>query len=145
MPVPWSQFVAEQPAFAAKVRARFEAHRHHILGTIRTDGAPRLSGTEVQFVDDRLTLGMMPDSLKLADVHRDPRVEIHSAPLEVEALTEGDARVSGVLVDTEPTGEVEGAYFALLLDRATLIQVDGDELQVTTWRPGTPLVVTRRK
>ena len=43
--VPWSRFEAEAPELAAAVQARFAAHIHHIIGTLRPDGSPRLSGT----------------------------------------------------------------------------------------------------
>ena len=67
-----------------------------IIGTIRADGAPRLSGTEVHVEDGQLRIGMMSDAHKLADVLRDPRVEVHSAPIELD-LANGDAKVAGRL------------------------------------------------
>ena len=68
----WGELEREAPAFATEVRSRFEVNVHHILRTIRPDGSPRLSGTEVRIADGEVTLGMMPRSRKLADVRRDP-------------------------------------------------------------------------
>lgn len=143
---PWSSFLADAPALAAAVRARFEANLHHVLGTLRPDGSPRLSGTEVQFEDGHVTLGMMPGSRKLSDVRTDPRVELHSAPLE-EGLAEGDAKLSGHLVEiaqSEPGHEGAG-FFRVELALVSLVQVADDELVLQTWRPARGVSETRRR
>ncbi len=131
MGVSWSEFEADAPELAHAVKARFQSHAHHIVGTLRESGGPRLSGTEV-YIGDELRVGVMSDSRKLADLLRDGRAEIHSAPLE-EDLAGGDARVSGRLVEDGPVADLDGTYFRMELDRVTLIQVDDDELVVTTW------------
>ena len=41
---------SEEPEFAARVRAAFDAHAHKFLATLRADGSPRISGIEMQFV-----------------------------------------------------------------------------------------------
>lgn len=144
-PATWATFAADAPDLAERVRGRFAAHRHHILGTVRPDGSPRLSGTEVAFDDDELTVGMMPESRKLADVRRDARVELHSAPLE-EDLAEGDAKVAGTLIaNAAPDAGPDGAYFRMAIDLVSLVQVEGDELVLTSWRPGRGLDTVRRK
>jgi hypothetical protein len=132
----WAQFREDAPDLARRIRERFEANRHHVIGTIRADGTPRLSGTEVAFERDVMTVGMMADSRKLGDVVRDKRVEIHSAPLE-EDLAHGDAKVSGMLVASDDdVAPREGVVFRLLIRRASLVQVADDELVITVWRPG---------
>jgi hypothetical protein len=40
------------------------------LATLRRDGSPRISGTEVEFTDGQVWLGMMPGSLKALDLRR---------------------------------------------------------------------------
>jgi hypothetical protein len=62
----WSTVVDQAPDFAARVSAAFAAGTNKTLATIRSDGSPRISGTELEFVDGRVTLGMMPRSRKLA-------------------------------------------------------------------------------
>jgi hypothetical protein len=111
----WSQLVRAAPELAERIRGRFAANLHHILATIRADGAPRLSDTEVGIDHDHVTVGMMPGSAKLADVRRDPRVEIHSAPFE-EDLAAGDAKLAGSLVevDADPDGTAPGASFRIV-------------------------------
>lgn len=132
----WALFVSDAPSLARSIRARFAANRHHVIGTLRANGAPRLSGTEVPIGTAGVSIGMMAGSRKLADVRRDPRVEIHSAPLE-EDLAEGDAKLAGRLVESDDVlAEHPGAgSFELLLERASLVRVDGDELLLITWDP----------
>ena len=69
------------------MRARFDAHRHKILGTLRADGSPRLSGIETTFKDGELWLGMMPGSRKVQDLQRDPRLALHSPPVDPDRVT----------------------------------------------------------
>lgn len=140
----WSDVASSAPEFAASVAARFDANLHHLLATIRADGSPRISGTEVTFGAD-VGVGMMPDSRKLADVGRDPRVEIHSAPLE-EDLADGDAKIGGRLIAAgAPPDGVPGSMFVVDIARVSLVQVDGEELVVSVWSPSTALTVTRRR
>ena len=141
----WRDFGEAAPDLAEAVEARFAAHIHHVIGTLRRDGAPRLSGTEVQIEDGRLRVGMMPRSQKLADVRRDPRVEIHSAPLEPD-LAGGDAKVAGRLREAgAPDGGQPGSMFELDIELVSMVRVDGDELELTTWRPGRGVRTLRRR
>jgi nitroimidazol reductase NimA-like FMN-containing flavoprotein (pyridoxamine 5'-phosphate oxidase superfamily) len=82
------------PELAAAVRARFDAHRHKTLATLRADGSPRISGTEATFVGSDLWLGAMPGSRKALDLQRDPRLALHSSTAD-ETMAEGDAKLSG--------------------------------------------------
>lgn len=137
----WAELAAAAPELADAIRGRFAASLHHVLGTIRRDGAPRLSGTEVA-IDEEVRLGMMPGSHKLRDVRRDPRVELHSAPLE-RTLVEGDARLAGTLVE-DGGDESDGAFFRLAIQRAGLVRVVGRQLEVTSWTPAGGLTVQHR-
>lgn len=140
----WAALEADAPELAERVRARFEANLHHIIATIRPDGSPRLSGSEVTITDGDVTIGMMAGSRKLADVGRDPRVEIHSAPLEAD-LAEGDAKLAGTLVEIPPRADGPGgSYFRLDLRLVSLVQVVEDELVFTTWTPDRSVRTTRR-
>lgn len=139
----WKRVCDETPELAASVRTRFAANLHHVIGTIRVGGAPRLSGTEVEIDDDEIRVGMMPRSRKLEDVRRDPRVEIHSAPLE-EDLHGGDAKLAGRLVEAGPVEGQPGSAFTLDLERVSLVQVIDEELVLTTWRSGAGVTTTRR-
>src|SRR3954449_8861806 len=63
-PTGWTDFAKAEPAFATEVRARFAMYKHHVLGTLRRDGSPRLSGLEGDFRWDDMWLGLMAGSLK---------------------------------------------------------------------------------
>jgi hypothetical protein len=144
----WNDFEQEASALAGAAQARLLASRHSILGTVRADGAPRLSGLEVHFGEGELWLAMMPDSRKADDLRRDPRFALHSAP-DVE-LVDGDAKVGGRAVpvtddatiarfvdrlpmDLPPSGM---ALFRADLTEASLARVDGDFMVIDVWRPG---------
>jgi hypothetical protein len=153
----WGEFEQQEPVLAAAVRARFEAGetaKHHVLATLRADGSPRVSGSEVGFLDGELWLGSMPGARKARDLQRDPRCAIHAHPGD-SSMAGGDAKVSGRL--TEVTDEAtrrqflgdehtdEAAHLFLLdLAEAVLTTVENDELVVSLWRPGQPVRVVRR-
>ena len=90
----WNDVEQAVPELAAAARAAFDAHKHKVLATLRADGSPRLSGNEASFRDGDVWLGMMHRSRKALDLLRDPRLELHSAPIDVE-LKLGDARLAG--------------------------------------------------
>lgn len=144
--VTWAAFAADAPELAERVRARFASNLHHVVGTVRPSGAPRLSGTEVDIGDAAVSLGMMPGSRKLADVRRDPRVEIHSAPLETD-LSAGDAKLSGRLVEVErdEPEHPDAGFFELDIELVSLVRVEADALLLTTWRPGRGVREVRRR
>lgn len=148
-PVPWEQFEEQTPQVAERVRLRLESHLHAVLATLRRDGSPRLSGMEAPIRDGHLWLGMMPDSLKAADLLRDPRFSLYSSP-DSEELPLGDARIDGQVV-AATAAEVDlfvsghrmpidnpddaMALFTALISRATLTRVEGHELVIETWTP----------
>jgi hypothetical protein len=71
----WSEFEAAAPELAGIGRERFEATRVALLGTLRKDGAPRISPIEPYLVVGHLLLGALQDSHKA----RDPRSAIRDA------------------------------------------------------------------
>ena len=90
----WQVFTESAPDFAATVRRRLEAGPYALLGSIRADGHPRISGVIATFSDTELWLGMPGDSLKIDDLRRDPRMSLHS-PVSASATAEGDAKLHG--------------------------------------------------
>ncbi|HSK58674.1 MAG TPA: pyridoxamine 5'-phosphate oxidase family protein [Actinomycetospora sp.] len=119
----WREVEDAVPEFAGRVRALFEARRHHTLATLRADGSPRISGIETVVADGELTFGSMPGARKGADLRRDPRFALHSAtvdPVEgAEAQWPGEAKIAGRAVAAGPLGEgQDGDLF-----RADIIEV----------------------
>ncbi len=141
---PWRDVVAEAPELARKVEARLAAHKHAVLGTLRRDGAPRLSGTETTFKDGELWLGSMEPARKVDDVRRDPRLALHSATADPD-LVGGDAKITGRAEEITDEGTraavVEGAPGDFVLWRidvaeVALVEVTGDRLVIRSWNEG---------
>jgi Pyridoxamine 5'-phosphate oxidase len=132
----WSEFEAEAPELAARVRARLDAHRHKTIATIRRDGSPRISGTETEFTGGELWIGSMRDALKARDLQRDPRFALHSASEDPDVWT-GDAKVAGV---AEEVSEADATSHRFRLDLREVSTVGLDEarkhLIIEVWRHG---------
>ncbi|MFI6580212.1 pyridoxamine 5'-phosphate oxidase family protein [Embleya sp. NPDC050493] len=151
----WAEFEKAEPEFAATVRERFGMYKHHVLGTVRRDGAPRLSGLEADFRSEQMWLGMMPGSLKARDLLRDPRFSIFANPGEGAEMEHGDVRVSGRAVEVVDDA-VKGAYvaetsppepfhlFRVELEEVNRVGVEGEEMVIRVWRPGSPVRTIRR-
>jgi hypothetical protein len=140
----WSEFAAAEPALARRVEERFGIRKHKTLATLRRDGSPRISGIEVEFADGELFLGMMPDSVKLRDLERDPRLALHS-PTEDPPDGHpqgwvGEAKLAGraIEVDAPDSPAAGGGRFRVDITEAVLTHLNeaGDQLVVESWRPG---------
>jgi hypothetical protein len=148
----WADLVAAEPEFAARVQAVFDAHRHKTLATVRRDGSPRISGIELQFSDGEVTMGMMPGSVKAADLRRDPRLAVHSASEDPDdenpSTWRGDAKIAGTaawLPDSEPP-EMPAHRVRIDVNAVVLIRVgsSNDHLVIESWHPGRGLVSKKR-
>jgi hypothetical protein len=133
----WSDLERDEPEFAVRVQALFDARRHKTIATIRADGSPRISGIEAEFKDGQLTFGSMPHARKGADLRRDPRFALHSATIDpvdgAEAEWPGEAKISGRAVLVGPADGADGESFHAdvtevvhthLNDEATLLVVE---------------------
>jgi hypothetical protein len=132
----WSEFEAEAPELAARVRERLEAHGHKTIATVRRDGSPRISGTEAQFRDGELWIGSMWRALKARDLQRDPRFALHSGSDDPDDWT-GDAKVAGI---AEEVPDEPGKSHRFRLDLQEVSTVGLDEarksLVIEVWTPG---------
>ena len=106
----WGDFEHEAPELAGRVQARFEDTGLALVATLRADGSPRISGWEPLFADGQLWLGSMPESRKIADVRRDPRLTLHNATTDKNAA-QGDATISGRAVEVTDD-EAKRAFMA---------------------------------
>ena len=162
----WDEVGAQEPDFAQRVQALFDAGRHKTLATLRRDGSPRISGIEATFGAGQLWLGMMPGSRKGQDLRRDPRMALHSPSLDPPDDPTGwggDAKVSGRAVEVtddaqrrafraataqgtgqEPPGEFE--LFRVEVEEVVRTSVGDppDHLVIELWRPGAGLRAMRR-
>ena len=138
----WQDFVTADPDLAAAVRRCFAIRKHATLATLRRDGSPRISGTEVDFADDgEIYLGMMAASRKALDLRRDPRLALHcpteDAPEEDPTSWPGDAKVSGLAVEvSDPERLDEDHRFRIDVTEVVHTKVEGDHLLISSWHPG---------
>jgi hypothetical protein len=150
----WAELVAQEPAFAAKVKAALDVGKHKTLATVRRDGGPRISGTEVTFAGDDLWMGSMWRARKALDLLRDPRFALHSPttdPGEGGVGWAGEAKLSGrveAVTDPARVAAVTGGEPSPDGERTHLFRCDLDEvvhtglsdpiehLVILLWRPG---------
>ena len=135
----WDEVRTAIPTLAAEVEARFRGHKHHTMATVRPDGGPRISGTEVEFADGQLRLGMMTGTLRAADLHRDPRIALHShcvdPPADDHTAWVGEAKIAGRVIWLEG-GEDHDAV-AIDVEHIVLTAVGDppDHLLIESWTP----------
>lgn len=132
----WAEFEAAQPDFAARVRRLMQSRKHLTMATLRRDGSPRISGTEVEFAGGQLRIGSMPNAVKARDLLRDGRVAIHGPttdpPVDDPGGWVGEAKIAGWAIAMESEG---GAHaFAIDIDEAVVTSLDGG-LVVESWNP----------
>ncbi len=136
----WTDFAAAQPEFAHRVRECFGIRKHATLATLRRDGSPRISGTEVGFTDYGLYLGMMPGSLKALDLRRDPRLALHcpteDTPQDDPGSWLGDAKIAGRATEVSgPTDEAHRFAVDVLEVVHTSVGTPPDHLVIESWHP----------
>lgn len=138
----WRDVEQAAPEFAQRVRALFDAHRHKTIATLRSDGAPRISGIEMVFEDGELVFGSMPDARKGADLQRDPRFAVHSATVDPvegsEAQWSGEAKISGRAIAAGPiTDGPAGERFVADITGVvhTHLNPEATRLVVEWWTP----------
>lgn len=146
----WCELEVEASRLAALARGYLDAHVHKTLATLRRDGSPRISGTEVVFAQGDLWLGSMPGAVKARDLQRDPRYALHSGSADPPNWT-GDAKVAGSVdevVDEERRAAVLGAnaqgpggpshLFRLDVTELSVVRLNDarDRLIIESWHPG---------
>ncbi|HZQ49977.1 MAG TPA: pyridoxamine 5'-phosphate oxidase family protein [Candidatus Dormibacteraeota bacterium] len=133
----WADFERAQPEFAERVRRLMSSRKHLTMATLRADGSPRISGTEVEFVNGVLRIGSMPAAVKARDLQRDPRVAIHGPtndpPPGNDRAWAGEAKVGGRAreVDSGSTAH----RFEIDVSEAVITHLNeaGDRLVVESW------------
>ena len=146
----WQEIEHEAPELAGPVRERFASAKHCTLATVRSDGAPRISGSEVEFSDTEVFLGSMPNAVKALDLLRDPRFALHSPPSDpVDGAPPqewpGEAKLAGRAVQVS-FGKRKGHRFRLDITEVVLTRIapSGQELEITSWHEGRGVEVHHR-
>jgi hypothetical protein len=133
----WCEVRNDAPEFAARVRALFDARKHKTMATIRRDGSPRISGIEMQFDDERVTLGMMDGSMKALDLRRVPRVAFHSPSVDPpegdNSAWAGEAKLSGRAI---ARSDDDGGGFEVDIAEVALTYLGDGQLVIESWHPG---------
>jgi hypothetical protein len=133
----WSELEAAEPEFASRVRALMTSQKHMTMATLRRDGSPRISGTEVEFSDGHLQIGSMAGAVKALDLRRDPRLAIHGPtddpPEGRPAGWKGEAKVAGTAVEVESGSGAN--RFRIDIEEAVITHLNGagTRLVVESW------------
>lgn len=154
----WAEIAAAHPEFAGRARELFDVHKHKTLASLRRDGSPRISGTEVSFVGDDLWFGSMLRSRKALDLLRDPRFALHGPTVDPGDDWKGDVKISGRATEVDDAsvkatinegieGGDPGEYHLFRADIAEMVvtAVEAGYLKIEVWREGRGLADFKRK
>jgi hypothetical protein len=140
----WREIESETPELVERAWALFAADKHKTLATLRRDGSPRISGTELELLDGELYLGSMENAVKARDLQRDPRFALHSP--SIESSWAGDAKIAGRAeevadpdVKAKIVGEGSDAHaFRLDVEELVVVRLGDprDHLVIESWHPG---------
>lgn len=147
--VSWQDLETAAPLIAQAGAQRLDAARVALLGTLRKDGAPRISPVEPYLSHGHLLFGAMAWSSKTLDLLRDPRCVLHSV---INAPDAGDAEfklygraleASNAVSDACSQGWWQGQpldsarVFELAIEQATLIEwkLERNEMILHRWSP----------
>ena len=111
----WAEFKANAPVLAALGEERFERTGLVLLGTLRSNGWPRISPVEFLIAHGHLHLGMIWQSRKALDLLRDSRCSIHNAVSD-KSGGEGEFKLYGRAVEVQDLEERK-LYSAALYDK----------------------------
>ena len=154
----WRGLESAAPEIAHLGKDRLDQARVALLGTLRKDGAPRISPVEPYFNQGELLFGAMSWSLKTRDLLRDPRCVLHSAITGPDSgegelklygrATEADVQIrnscsEGWWLEEPPDA---ATVFALTVEQATFISWDTGRGQMTVrrWSPKRGYTKTQR-
>ncbi len=143
----WSELEREAPELSALGRERLEAARLVMLGTIRSDGTPRISPVEPFLLEGHLLFGAMTRSAKARDLTRDPRCAVHSivtAPNQGEGELKLFGRADQVRDPALRNASDEPWWVPLDDDRALVLSVDVDRAVFVSWDLAGGLMTVRR-
>lgn len=113
------------------------SRKHLTMASLRRDGSPRISGTEVEFAEGQLRIGSMPNAVKALDLRRDPRIAVHGPtddpPVNNPAGWQGEAKIAGTVKEVDSGGDAH--RFLIDVDEAVITHLNeaGNRLVVESW------------
>lgn len=135
----WAEFEIAEREFSSRVRKLMSARKHLTIATLRRDGSPRISGTEIEFADGQLQIGSMARAVKALDLRRDPRVAIHGPtvdpPPDAPAGWIGEAKIAGTASEVESGGDAHRFLIDITEVVITRLNDAGNRLLVESWNP----------
>jgi Pyridoxamine 5'-phosphate oxidase len=146
----WLDFEAGAPELGHVARSLIERLGFVYVGTVRRDGAPRISPVEAHIVRGRLMLVMIAASRKVGDLARDPRVTLQS-PVSGAADPGVELKVRGRVtpVDDEQRAATMEAvqvtsgwqphsswrFFAVEIQAVAVLAWEQGEMVMSRWNP----------
>jgi hypothetical protein len=149
--VTWREFAAAQPDMSRFALEQFQHAGMALIGTIRSDGSPRISSCQPCVLDGALLLGMMWRSRKALDLFRDRRIVIRNAictnlGTERELTLRGQAaevldaelrrRFVEAVSETTVWKEPRFHLFSVEIESASLVEYRVGERTVKLWPKG---------
>jgi hypothetical protein len=147
----WGEVRRDAPELATRVQSAFERNRHMTMATVRRDGAPRISGTAIQFAGDEVRIGSMANARKARDLLRDARVAIHGPtadPPDEAREWVGEAKLAGRAVAVPNDDPDDDSHaFRIDVDEVVFTHLDdaGTRLVIESWHPGRGVEVVERE
>jgi hypothetical protein len=111
-----------------------------LLGTLRSDGAPRIDPVEPHFAGDELVLGAMRGTAKARALHRDPRCVLHST-IGGPDTGEPDVKLNGRV---EPFEARVGWWAERPADEVEVYAFQVEEAVAVEWHLAESRMVIRR-
>lgn len=159
----WDEFITGAPRISEIFRRRHAATGNLcMLGTLRSDGFPRISPVEPRMFEGELWIAGMPDTVKFADLGRDPRFTLHTATVDTR-VTEGDAKIWGVVENRQDLAQHErfaqslfeesgfdlrgqrfDPFYAANIYGGSSVEVADEHLDITIWTAGGSERVVRK-
>jgi pyridoxamine 5'-phosphate oxidase-like protein len=133
----WAEFEAAEPRFAGKVRKLMSSRKHLTMATLRKDGSPRISGTEIQFAGKQLQIGSMTGAVKAMDVRRDARIAIHGPTHDPAkgGTWRGEAKIAGRAIEVPSKADAHTFRIDIEEVVVTGLNKQRNGLVIESWSP----------
>ena len=146
----WEEFVAAGPQLAADAGPVLERFRFLYVGTVRGDGAPRISPVEAHVVGAELMLVMIAGSRKAMDLARDPRLTLQS-PVTDPGDPGVEVKLRGRVAEVDPAQRAATAdaiaatsgwrpqpswrFLAVDIEAVAVLSWQHGDMHLTRWNP----------
>jgi hypothetical protein len=159
----WKEFAQAAPHVAEMfVRRHAAAGNLCMLGTLRSDGFPRISPIEPRIFEGQLVIAGMPDTTKFNDLARDPRFCLHTATVDTH-VKDGDVKLFGTVTNLQDKelhqrfaqqlfddigfdlrGQQFDQFYVADITVGSSVEVVDGHMDVTIWKPGEAARVVRK-